>query len=90
MTNRDDDKHDHQRALGNRTLFLVAVLRKEEQSSETDLLDVQSDEHVLDSFGEEEASRVVCTGLLELPEEEVLVQHEEEEEGNEGETVDNR
>lgn len=89
-THSDNNKNDHQGAFGNSTGFVVFVLRDEEQGSQAELLDVQPDEDMLKGFGEEKASSVARSRLLELPEEKVLVEHEEKNEGNAGEAINDR
>lgn len=64
------------------------ILAKEEQRRETDMLDIEPHKHVLDRLGEEQATRVACFRHVELPEEEILVEHVEEEKGKAGEAVD--
>lgn len=83
-----DDEHDHQRALWDRAWVIVPILSEEEQRREADLLDVQTNEDVLEGLGEEQPARVARARLLQLPQEEILVEHEEEQESDEGETVD--
>jgi hypothetical protein len=68
-------------------LFLVIVLSQEEQPSKAYLLNVQAYKDVLKRFREKHSSGIVRAWLLQLPEEEILVQHEEEEEYDEGKAV---
>ena len=64
------------------------ILRQEEQSSKTDLLDVHADEDVLHRGREEQAARLAALRLVDLPEELVLVQLVEQEERETREAVD--
>lgn len=66
-THSEHNQHDHERALGNRAGVLVFVSRKEEQSTEADLLDIQAYEDMLDCLREEQASGISGRRLVELP-----------------------
>ena len=68
--------------------MVIVVPYKEEERAQADLLHVHADEDMLDCLGEEEAASVGCGGLLKLPQEQVLVEFVEREEGEAGETVD--
>lgn len=64
------------------------VFGEEEQGCETDLLEVQPNEHLVDGLREEETACLLGTRLLILPQEEILVEEEEQYEGGTRETVD--
>ena len=85
---REGNEHDHQRALRHRTGVLGLVHCEEEERGEADLLDVHPHEHVLDRLGEEQPAGVARGRLVELPEEEILPELVEEEEGEAREAVD--
>ncbi len=89
-THGEHDQDNHQRALDNATRLALVVLSKEEQSGETDLLEVHADKDVLDRAGEEHAARLADLLSVELPDEEVLVHLVEQEERDGGEAVDDR
>ena len=70
---------DHERSFWDRTGLRV-ILREEEQSAETDLLNIQPNKHMLDCLWEKQAS-CIGRGLLCVPvEKEVLVEKIEKEE----------
>lgn len=50
----------------------VRILSEEEQTGKTDLLDVESDEDVGESFRVESSSSLVCRRVVDNQEEEVL------------------
>ena len=88
LTYSDNEEDNHQCAFGYSAWSIIAILSEEEQCGEAYLLNVQPNENMLECLGEEHASSVVRARLLQLPKEEVLVQHEEKEESDEGEAVD--
>jgi hypothetical protein len=53
-------------------LFAVGVLSEEEETTEADLLDVETDEDVSESFRVESSSSLVCGRVVDDEEEEVL------------------
>ena len=55
---RDDDEDDHECTLDDGRGFAPLVPGKEEQRGDADLLDVETDEKVLDRLGEEESTCV--------------------------------
>lgn len=61
---------------------------EEEESSHANLLDVQTNKHVLNSLGEEQSSRITRSRLIHLPKEEILPDEIEQTKGNKGEAVD--
>lgn len=63
-TYRHHNQHNHQSTLGDRALLLVGILRQEEQSREADLLYIQPNEDMLDSFREEYATGVSRSWLI--------------------------
>jgi hypothetical protein len=69
---------------------VVLILSKEEQCTETDLLNIQTHEHMLNGFRVEQASGVRRRRLSELIQEEVFVELIEQEEGEDRKTVDDR
>lgn len=89
-TYRAYDQHNHEDSFRKRTRVLVLVLGEEEQRRQTDLLNVQPDEDVLEGLGEEQSSGVARARLLEQPQEQVLVEEVEEHECNERKTIDHR
>lgn len=62
----------------------------EEERSETNLLDVKTNKHVLDGLWEEQASSISRSWLVQLPEEEVLPYKIEQAKRDKGEAVDDR
>ena len=75
MTHRRNNEYNHQGSLRDGCDFQIGVPRKEEQRAEADLLDVYSDKHMGDGFGEENSASVSIGGLLLNPNEEVLPHH---------------
>ena len=64
-TYRAYDEYHHEDSFRKRARVLVLVLGEEEQRRQTDLLDVQPDEDVLEGLGKEESSGVARARLLE-------------------------
>lgn len=67
-----DDQDDHQYGFWDRTGLLILILHKEEQSAETELLNVHPNKHVLECLWEEQASSVSRRRLPVPVEEEIL------------------
>jgi len=53
---RENDQNDQKRALGDRARRVMIVLRKEEQSTQAELLDIKPNKNMLDRLGEEEST----------------------------------
>jgi hypothetical protein len=51
----------------------MAVLREEEQGTQTDLLDIKAHEEMLNGLREEEPTSIAGAGLVIDPSEEILV-----------------
>ena len=83
-------QHDHENGFWDRAGLVIAILCKEEQGAETELLNVHSDEHMLECLREEQASCVGRGRLSVLVEELVLVEEVEKEECKARKAIDNR
>ena len=83
------NQDDHEYGFWDRTGLRVITL-EEEQSAETDLLNVHPNKHMLDCLWEKQAT-CVGRGRLRVPvEEEVLVEEIEKEECKACKAIDNR
>jgi hypothetical protein len=63
---------------------------EEEQSGETDLLDIQPNKGMLNSLGEEQPSGITTSGLIQLPEEEILPYEIEQSKRDKRQSIDDR
>lgn len=53
---REDDQNYHQNSFGESRGRLLIVAAQEEQSGKADLLNIETDEDVLDGLGEEQST----------------------------------
>lgn len=87
-THSQEDQHHHQNALWDCACLIVLIPSKEEECTETDLLDVHAHEYMLHGFRVEQASGVRGRWLGILIQEEIFEELVEQEEGKNSETVD--
>lgn len=88
LTHSQEDQYHHQNALWDCACIIILIPSKEEECTETDLLDVHAHEHMLHGFRIEQASSVRSRWLGVLVQKEVFVELVEQEEGENSKTVD--
>lgn len=87
---RGEKKHNHESCLRQCTRFCLTITGQEKERTKANLLNVNSNEDVLNSFGEEETTCVSFRRLPKLIKKEIFVKFEKQEKCEERQPINNR